>query len=106
MEGGYTEFGSALKGDISATLTNNQFTGSCQRDLLVSMSRHTTALGLSYAPYLRQSTFQLVLNRDLRWDDAWFSNPDGYGNALVVDSTPIPTGVRQAYDPLLRGCSK
>jgi hypothetical protein len=90
--------GTALRGDIDATLGGNVIEQSCEAKLLVSFSRHTTALGLSANPYLHNSTFQLALGGDLDWSEAWFSDPDGFGNTLIVDGNVIPNGSRQFYD--------
>jgi hypothetical protein len=90
--------GTALRGDIDATLGGNMIEQSCEAKLLVSFSRHTTALGLSANPYLHNSTFQLALGGDLDWSEAWFSDPDGFGNTLIVDGNVIPNGSRQFYD--------
>jgi hypothetical protein len=86
------------KGDVEVSLHGNRFVSSCQRDLLVSLSRHTTALGLSNQPYLLNSSYSLSLGGDLAWDDAWYSHPDGFGNSLTVDGVSIPNGARAAYD--------
>ncbi|MEO8225844.1 MAG: hypothetical protein ABI637_00340 [Gemmatimonadota bacterium] len=90
--------GTDLKGDVDVTFGGNVIEHICQAKLLVSFSRHTTALGLSVQPYLRTSTFQLALNGDLSWDDAWFSHPAGFGNTLIVDGQEIANGARQFYD--------
>lgn len=85
------------RGDVDLTLGGNVFQGSCQTNLLVSFARHTTGLGLDNRPYLLNSTFQLTLGGDLRWDDVWFSHPAGFGNQLVVDGELIGNGARQFY---------
>ena len=90
--------GSNLRSDVDATLGGNVIQESCQADLLVSLSRHTTALGLSNLPYLVNSTFQLALGGDMSWNDVWFSHPAGFGNTLVVDGQTIENGSRQFYD--------
>lgn len=89
---------SLRRGDIELSLRGNTFIGSCQADLLISLSRHTTGLGLSNAPYLLDSSFTLSLGGDVPWEDAWYSHPDGLGNTLVVDGAVIPHGARTAYD--------
>jgi hypothetical protein len=86
-----------LKGDVDVTLGGNVIQQSCQAKLLVSLSRHTTALGLTSNPYLRNSTFQLTLGGDLSWDEAWYGHPAGFGNTLVVDGQTIANGNRQFY---------
>ena len=89
--------GTELKGDVDVTYGGNVILESCQAKLLVSLSRHTTALGLTAQPYLRNSTFQLSLGGDLSWDDAWFGHPAGFGNTLIVDGQPIANGNRHFY---------
>ena len=84
-------------GNVELTLGGNVFQQTCQANLLVSLSRHTTGLGLNNAPYLLNSTFQLTLNGDLDWADAWYSHPAGFGNTLVVDGATIANGARQFY---------
>jgi len=86
--------------DVS--LGGNVFEQICQARLLVSLSRHTTALGLTNNPYLLNSTFRIDLGGDLPWDAAWFSHPAGFGNTLVVDGQTVPNGARQFYDA--NGC--
>jgi len=105
VEAAHPTYGSARKGDIAATLDRNQFIESCQRDLMVSLTPHTTGLGLANAPSLRQSTFRLSLGQDLRWQDAWYGNPDGFDNSLIVDDARIPYGSRAGYDAK-RGCGR
>lgn len=90
--------GTLLRADVDVTMGGNQILQSCQARLLVSLSRHTTALGLTAQPYLQNSTFQLSLGGDVAWSDAWFSHPDGFGNTLIVDGQTIPNGGRQFYE--------
>jgi hypothetical protein len=98
IEAGFPVAGSALRGDAIITTRGNRFSASCQRDLLVSLSRHTTGLGLANAPYLRNSRYLLDLGVDVPWGAAWFANPDGLGNSLVVNGATIPNGRLTAYD--------
>ena len=98
VEAAFPVAGSALQGDIDLTLGGNTITQSCQHDLLVAFSRHTTVLGLTNLPYLHNSTYTLSLGGDLQWSDAWYGNPVGYGNTLIVDGDTIPNGARVAYD--------
>lgn len=88
------------RGDVDVTLGGNVFQGSCQTNLFVSFARHQTGLGIDAnpRPYLLNSTFNLTLNGNLIWDDAWFSHPAGFGNTLVVDGQVIANGTRQFYD--------
>lgn len=94
--------GTGLRSDVDVALGGNTIEQSCQARLLVSFSRHTTALGLSAQPYLLNSTFRLSLGGDVSWDDAWYSHPDGFGNTLIVDGQTIANGARQFYDAV--GC--
>ena len=99
VEAAFPVVGTALRSDIDLTLGGNAISESCQHDLLVAFSRHTTVLGLSDYPYLHNSTYTLSLGGDLEWADAWYGNPAGYGNTLIVDGDTIPNGARSAYDP-------
>ncbi len=83
--------------DVDVTLGGNTITGSCQAKLLVSLSRHTRALGLSSTPWLSNSTFAITLNGNLSWDEAWYGHAAGFGNTLTVDGVAIPNGTRQFY---------
>jgi hypothetical protein len=87
-----------LKGDVELTLHGNTFSASCQNNLLVSLSRHTTGLGLTSFPYLLSSNYTLTLGGDLAWGDVWYAHPAGFGNTLTVDGVQIPNGSRIAYD--------
>ena len=98
VEGAFPVANTSLRGDLDVTFGGNQLQQSCQSNLLVSFSRHTTALGLSSLPYLRNSTFTLTLRGNLNWSDAWFSDPGGLGNSLIVDGQTIANGERQLYD--------
>ena len=86
------------RGDIEVRLSGNEFLSSCQAPLLVSFSRHTTALGLSNNPYLLGSTYVIDLGGDLTWDEAWFGHPDGFDNVLVVDGVTMANGTSHQYD--------
>jgi len=94
--------GTNLRSDVDVTFGGNEIQQSCQAKLLVSLSRHTTALGLTSNPYLLNSTFQLTLGGDLDWDEVWYGHPAGFGNTLIVDGQPIANGNRQFYDAV--GC--
>lgn len=87
-----------LKGDIELTLHGNTFLRSCQNHLLVSLSRHTTGLGLTNFPYLKNSNYRLSLGGDIAWEDVWYSHPAGFGNTLTVDGVEIANGSKIAYD--------
>jgi len=99
IEAAFPVLGTDRKGDIDVTLGDNVMQQSCQTNLLVSLSRHTTGLGLTAFPYLLNSTYTLALGGNIRWEDAWFSHPGGFGNTLVVDGQPIANGTRVFYDP-------
>jgi hypothetical protein len=90
------------RGDVDVSLGGNVFEQTCQARLLVSLSRHTTALGLSANPYLLDSTFQLDLGGDVNPDAVWYSHPAGFGNTLVIDGQVIANGSRQSYSAV--GC--
>lgn len=100
VEAAFPVANTALRGDATVTLDGNVFQQSCQNDLLVSFSRHTTAIGAATQPqpYLKGSTYTLSLGGNLKWSDAWFSNPDGFGNTLIVDGQTIANGTRHSYD--------
>jgi len=38
------------------------------------------------------------LNGNLDWADAWYGNPAGFGNTLIVDGQTIPNGARHFHD--------
>ena len=88
-----------LRGDVDLTTSGNVVRQSCQADLLVAFARHTTALGSTGGPYLRNSTYRLTLGGDLPFGDAWFSNPGGLGNTLRVNGHAIGHITRQFFDP-------
>jgi len=87
-----------LRSDVDVRLSGNTIAQSCQAKLLVSLSRHTTAMGLSNAPWLRNARFELSLGGDVAWDEAWYGHDAGYGNTLVVDGHAIANGRRHSYD--------
>lgn len=94
--------GTASKGDVDVTMGGNVFEETCQARLLVSLARHTTALGLNAGPSLRNSTFELDLGGDVNWDAVWYSHPPGFGNTLIVDGETIANGSRHFYNAF--GC--
>ena len=98
VEAAFPVANSVLRGDIDVTLLRNVFQQSCQKDLLVSLTRHTTALGLGNAVFLRGSTYRLSLDSGTRWDDAWFSHPAGLANTLTVNDQIVANGARATYD--------
>lgn len=97
VEAGFPVAGSRLRGDVILETSDNRIVGSCQADLLVSLSRHTTGLGLANAPYLRDSHYMLTLGSDLPWSEAWYASVDGTGNTLEVNGAEVPAGRRTAY---------
>lgn len=92
--------GTPLRGDIEATLDGNVVQQSCETNLLVSFSRHVQTLGVSPKPqpFLQNSTYRLTITGDPDWSTAWFGNPDGFGNTLIVNGQTIPNGTVQSYD--------
>ena len=87
-----------LRSDAYVTLGRNAIEQSCEAKLLVSLARHQTALGIGTNLYMQNSRYAISLRGNLDWSEAWYGNPDGYGNVLTVDGDTIPNGVHQAYD--------
>lgn len=104
VDAGFPVANSPVGVDADIGLGGNRFAGNCQNDLLVAFTRHTGALGLTTNPYLHNSTYRLELGGDLSWNDAWYSHPPGFGNALFVDEIMVPPASQVAYDPA-RPCS-
>lgn len=98
VEAGFPVGGAALRGDIAVNASSNTFIGSCQADLLISLSRHTTGLGLATLPFLRNSTYSLTLGPELSFANAWYAHPAGLGNTLRVNGVDIAPGTRVSYD--------
>jgi hypothetical protein len=98
VEAAFPVANTLLRGDVELVLHGNTFVSSCQNAMLVSLSRHTTGLGLANAPYMRNSSYNLSLGGDIAWDDVWVSHPAGFGNTLTVDGVEIPNVQRTAYD--------
>jgi hypothetical protein len=98
FEASFPEPDTKLRGDLDVTLSSNVLRRSCQADLYVAFARHVVGLGLFDGPYLRNSTYRLALGGDLRWSEAWFSNPAGFGNTLLVNGRPIAHRTRQFFD--------
>jgi hypothetical protein len=101
VEAGFPLANTVLRGDADVTLKGNTISKSCQKDLLVVFTRHSTALGAGQLtrPYVRNSTYNLVLGGDVKWEDVWYSDPAGFGNTLTVDGVTMANGARLAYDP-------
>lgn len=104
LEAGFPVTGGSLYGDLDFTASGNTFAGSCQTDLFVSFTRHTTALGGNTNPYLKNSTYKLTLGTDIPFASAWYANPAGNGNTLIVNGTTITNGINLFYDAA-RSCS-
>jgi hypothetical protein len=90
--------GDRSRGDIDVTFGGNDIRQSCQADLLVGFARHTTSLGIEQETYMVNSTYRLSLGGDLPFSSAWFSNPSGFGNTLIVDGRTIAHGNRRFFD--------
>ncbi|MDQ2768077.1 MAG: hypothetical protein M3Y30_13075 [Gemmatimonadota bacterium] len=97
FEAAFPDAEGALKGNIEASIYRNTFRGSCEANLLIALTRHTTALGLTDFPWLENSTYRVSLNGNLRMSDVWYGNEAGHGNTLIVDGHTIPAGTRQSY---------
>jgi len=98
LDAGFPAADTKLKGDIDLALRDNDIRRSCQTDLFMTFSRHATGLGVGEDAYLRNSTYRLTLNEDLRFSDAWFDNPPGLGNTLIVDGAVIGHRTRPFFD--------
>ncbi len=88
-----------LRSDVNLVLGGNTIERSCQADLYVTFEPHS-GVPEPGALFLRNSTFDLTLGGDVRFRDAWFSNPAGFGNSLIVDGRRIGNGTRQPFDEL------
>ena len=98
IEAAFPLAGTDRKGDVDVTLGGNVMKESCQNDLLVALTRHVRALGLSDDVYLEHSTYRVRLNGNIPWSRVWYGNEGGHGNKLVVDGRLIPSGTRAFYD--------
>ncbi|MCC6245132.1 MAG: right-handed parallel beta-helix repeat-containing protein [Gemmatimonadaceae bacterium] len=98
LEAGFPVAGGALRGDIEFTGSGNTFEGSCQNNVLVSLARHTTGLGLNTNPYLRNSTYALTFGTDIPFASVWYAHPANLGNTLTVNGAPIGNGTVHAYN--------
>jgi hypothetical protein len=104
LDGGFPAANTLLHGDLAVTLGGNNLSGNCQANLFVAFTRHTGGLGITTNPYLLNSTYRLTLAGDVPWSEAWYANPPGKGNTLVVDGAIQAPGSFNAYDPL-RSCT-
>lgn len=98
VEAAFVRPATPRRGDITLTTSGNTITGSCQADLLVTLTNSQTGLGIGSGLPLLNSTYDLTLGGDLSFDDAWYSHPAGQGNTLLVNGQPIANGIRRAYD--------
>ncbi len=87
-----------LRGDLELTATGNDIRRSCQANVLVAFTRHFAAFEPGGGPYLLHSTYRLTLGGDSRFSDAWFSNPPGFGNTLIVNGREIAHRTREFFD--------
>jgi hypothetical protein len=101
IEAAFTRAGTNRRGDITLATSGNVVTGSCQADLLVTLTNGQTGMGIpgASAPYLLGSTFDLTLGGDLSWDAAWYAHAAGFGNGLTVNGVAIPNGTRHSFNP-------
>jgi hypothetical protein len=98
LDAGFPVAGTRLKGDMDVTFGPNNIRRSCQTDLFMTFSRHSTGLGLEEAAYLLNSTYQLTLDGNLPFGGAWFDNPPGLGNTLIVDGRVIGHRTQRSFD--------
>jgi len=100
VHGGFPVVETLRRGDVELTTSGNTITESCQRDVLVTLSRHQVGLGLAtpYPSHLLKSTYKLTLGSDITWDKVWFSHAAGFDNALLVNGASIANGLTTAYN--------
>ena len=99
IEAGFPVTGGSLRGDMDLTTSGNTLSGSCQTDLYFSLTRHTQGLGVgNNQPYLKNSAYKVSLGSDLSFANAWYANPTGFGNTLLVNGTTIANGTKHSYD--------
>jgi hypothetical protein len=98
IEAAFVRPATLRRGDITLSTSGNTITGSCQADLLVTLTNSQTGLGIASGPALLNSTYDLTLGGDISFDDAWYSHPAAQGNTLLVNGQPIATGIRRAFD--------
>jgi hypothetical protein len=98
LDAGFPVAGTRLKGDIDLTVGHNDIRRSCQTDLFMTFSRHASGLGLEEDAYLLNSTYRLTLDGNVPFSDAWFDNPPGLGNTLIVNGSVIGHRTRQFFD--------
>ena len=98
LEAGFPLANTERRGDMDVTLVGNDIEQSCQAKLYVSLARHTTGLGLNNNAWLVNSTYRLRMWGAPAWADAWFANPEGFGNTLIVNGQQIDNGSHHSYD--------
>ncbi len=98
LDAGFPTAGTKLRGDIDLTLGHNDIRRSCQTDLFMTFSRHATGLGLGEDAYLLNSTYRLTLDGTVPFSHAWFDNPPGLGNTLIVNGRVIGHRTRRFFD--------
>jgi hypothetical protein len=98
VEAAFVRLGTLRRGDITLSTSGNTISGSCQADLLVTLTNSQTGLGIGTGPALLNSTFDLTFGGDISFDDAWYSHPAAQGNTLIVNGEPVANGLRRAFD--------
>lgn len=99
LDAGFPQANTLRRGDMDVELHGNVIAASCQNNLLIAFTRHTGALGTTSNPYILNSTYRVDLGGDLPWAEAWYANPAGNGNTLIVDGAVVQPGANAAYDP-------
>ena len=90
---------------VDVSLSGNTMINSCENDLLVTFTRHTSALGIVTTPppqYLVNTVFRLTLI-GLNWNDAWYANLPTIGNTntLTANGVPIAAGSVHSFNASL-----
>ena len=100
IEAGFPVVNTLLKGNITASLSQNVIQSSCQTDLMVTFNRHATTVGAAQLtrPYLRNSAYTLSLGGNLDWNNVWYAEAPSLGDTLIVDGAAVLPGSRLAYD--------
>ena len=98
LDGGRPELSTKPRADMDLTLGHNVIRRSCQTNLFMTFAGPETGLGENDGGYLLNSTYRLTLGGNLRFSDAWFDNPPGFGNTLIVDGSVIAHRTRQFFD--------
>ena len=97
VEAGFPAPDTKLRSDMDVVLGGNTIERSCQADLYVTFERHS-GVPEPGDVYFKNTTYRLTLNGDVRFSDAWVSNPGGLGNTLIVDGRKIGHGTYQPFD--------